>query len=435
MQNETFFIWHKVPFYCVRYDEILNHTNNTIIYIGTQAALADIPAELNCEKLIWQEQDGVHVLIEKMSLKTPAPRNFIALSEYQVDVAARIRAHFGIPGPSIAEAELSRNKLMMKAAVASSGLATPTCYSLNDTLQNPRILEAISSAKLVLKPLDGASSENVQIYSSHRALLMALNNNNTHIDDIDLRKNTARYQIEEFIEGDIWHVDGFVRSGEIALCVSSRYIGNCLDFAKGLPLGSLQCELPATLLAFSRQVVAAVDIQHGCFHLEVFQNASGWVFLEIGHRAGGASVVRAFELHTGVNLHHVHLSAQLGWMPDFATKTSANEDYYGWFVFPGHHLPEGYACIDNAGDFSSSACIHEWHQLPPDKKLCPALTYLETIAPVAGMLRTTSFREGQQFVLDMFENITVTSTTEAERSASCDDDPRGLSRLVNDFPA
>jgi hypothetical protein len=418
MQNETFYIWHKVPFYCVRYDEVLNHTKNNIIYIGTQAALADIPAELNCEKWIWQEQDGIQTLIAKMSVKTPVPHHFIALSEYQIDTAARIRAHFGIPGPTIAEAELSRNKLMMKAAVASSGLATPTCYALDDVLHNPTILDEIGSAQVVLKPLDGASSENVQIYASHHALLMDLNNNTTHIDDIDSRKNTARYQVEEFIEGDIWHVDGYVRAGEIVQCVSSRYIGNCLNFAKGQPLGSLQCELPATLLAFSRQVVAALNIHHGCFHLEVFQNASGWVFLEIGHRAGGASVVRAFELHTGVNLHQIHLSAQLGWALDFATKESAKEDYYGWFVFPGHHLPEGYACIGGAGEFRASPWIHEWHQLPPYKKMSPALTYLEKIAPVAGMLRTESFRECHQFVLDMFENISITSIAEEERSVS-----------------
>ncbi|MEJ1267033.1 ATP-grasp domain-containing protein [Pantoea ananatis] len=286
MQNENIYIWHKVPFYCVRYDEILNHTENNIIYIGTQDALADIPAELNCEKWIWQEQDGIQALISKMSLKTPSQQKFIALSEYQIDTAARIRAHFGIAGPTIAEAELSRNKMMMKAAVASSGLATPTCYALDDVLHDPTILDEIGSAQVVLKPLDGASSENVQIYASHYALRVALNNNTTHIDDIDLRKNTARYEVEEFIEGDIWHVDGYVCAGEIAQCVSSRYIGNCLNFSKGQPLGSLQCELPATLLAFSRQVIAALNIHNGCFHLEVFQNASGWVFLEIGHRAG-----------------------------------------------------------------------------------------------------------------------------------------------------
>ncbi|MEJ1267032.1 hypothetical protein WDV93_04510 [Pantoea ananatis] len=88
-------------------------------------------------------------------------------------------------------------------------------------------------------------------------------------------------------------------------------------------------------------------------------------------------MVRTFELHTGINLHQVHLSAQLGWALDFSTKASAKEDYYGWFVFPGHHLPEGYACIVGADEFRASSWIHEWHPLPPYKKMSRALTYLE----------------------------------------------------------
>lgn len=418
MQDDVIYIWHRVPFYCVRYDEILNHTDNPIVYIGTQSALADIPDGLNCEKWIWREQDGVDILIDMMRTKTPSPRNFIALSEYQIDIAAHIRDYFGMPGPSAAEVELFRNKLMMKAAVAAAGLATPTCHALDTVLDNPTILDAFKSTQIVLKPLDGASSENVQIYPSHHALRLALNNRSTHIDDIDRRQNTARYQVEEFIEGDIWHIDGYVRSGEIELCVSSRYIGNCLSFAQGSPLGSLQCELPATLLTFSRQVIAAVGIKQGCFHLEVFQHASGWVFLEIGHRAGGASVVRAFELRTGVNLHQVHLSAQLGWVPDVIKNTPAKEYYFGWFVFPGHHLPEGYACINGASAFSASPWVYEWHPLPAQVKMSTTLTYLENVAPLAGMLCATSFQDAHNFVLDMFSHISITSITDAEYAIS-----------------
>jgi len=37
---------------------------------------------------------------------------------------------------------------------------------------------------------------------------------------------------------------------------------------------------------------------------------------------------------------------------------------------------------------------------------------------LAGMLRTSSFWECHQFVLDMFENISITSISEEERSVS-----------------
>lgn len=76
------------------------------------------------------------------------------------------------------------------------------------------------------------------------------------------------FEVEEYINGAILHIDGLVKNGKLGVCVASEYLGTCLDYANGFPLGSFQIETTRAIKQWTQQCLQAVDIQQGCFHLE-----------------------------------------------------------------------------------------------------------------------------------------------------------------------
>lgn len=142
-------------------------------------------------------------------------------------------------------------------------------------------------------------------------------------------------ELEEFIVGNIFHIDGFVFAGEVLFCVASQYVGTCLNYINGQPLASHSVEdveEQKRWLIFSKQVHEVMQLPDGAFHLEAFLTNTGErVFLEIGARPGGCYIVPSIEYATGLNLDVAHIQCQLGIAPDVPDE---NIEQFGWVVFP-----------------------------------------------------------------------------------------------------
>jgi hypothetical protein len=76
--------------------------------------------------------------------------------------------------------------------------------------------------------------------------------------------------------------------------MASRYLGTCLDFLQGEPLGSYHVEagpLREGLIDFAFRCVSALGLRDGIFHLEAIAAPDGgWCFLEVGARLGGGEI-------------------------------------------------------------------------------------------------------------------------------------------------
>ncbi|WP_220140199.1 ATP-grasp domain-containing protein [Kitasatospora acidiphila] len=159
---------------------------------------------------------------------------------------------------------------------------------------------------VIVKPVDGAASIGVHRLEDEASLVALL-------PELEL----ARYEIEEFVTGDVHHVDGFAgQYSEVRFQAVSRYVNDCLAFAAGAPLGSVpvqRCELRERIEDFSRRCVAALGIRTTPFHLELFVTPEGeLVFLEIGGRVGGSEVPHLLNKLFGFNLFEVWLRAAAG---------------------------------------------------------------------------------------------------------------------------
>lgn len=406
-------VLHRVPYAKIDYHRGIDHAAHDVTYIGTAKALANIPRELRCVRV---ERPGIDAVSSEVigwarSLAGPAAQPFdrvISMSEYELLDAARVREALGVPGPHLDDVRKVRDKLLMKRLVVAAGLHAPQALPLEDVLQ--AVLPW--SGKTVLKPIDGASSEDVVVFSSAAALASALRSRQTGVRRIDEQQQLAGFEVEEFVSGPILHFDGLVWNGEVRLMVGSRYVGTCLDYARGQPMGSVQFDADAVQQAWVQQAVRAVGIEQGAFHLEAIEDDSGvtprLVFLEIANRVGGADVVDTFELATGIHMPSVELAMVTGLAPK-VNPCAAGGLRFGWFVFPGHHLAAGGCRLEGHEAFRRHPGIHRWNELAAQADLPRSITYQAVEVPVSGVISAASHDEGAALLQRLFAEISVHS--------------------------
>lgn len=404
-------VLHRVPYFKIEYHRGIAHDRHEVTYFGTDRALATLPPELRCERV---SRPGTRSAFEEArDWLARQPRAFdrvISMSEYELLDAARLREHLRVPGPPVAQVALARDKVLMKRAVEEAGLRVPRFLPL------PRFLELDGRApwhgRTVLKPHRGASSEDVLVHDTPRQAAEAVTEHRTGVARLDTGGEREDFQVEEFVSGPIRHYDGLVQGGEILTLTASQYVGTCLEYAQGLPMGSFQIGCSDETRAWVARALAAVRIEDGSFHLEAIVpdgHDGELVFLEVGNRVGGADVVAAVELATGVHLPSYELRVLLG-EPVAGTlpEPPADQRWYGWFVHPGHHLAgREYRGLRGAMAFRSSRRVVAWTELPPGAELPDHITYQAGETVLAGIVAGDTPEETRDWMVDLFDSLSV----------------------------
>jgi hypothetical protein len=412
-------ILHRIPYHKIDYHLGIDHAVHEVTYLGTEKALANIPPGLRCRRI---GRAGIErASVEAVPLLQVEDRfdRVISLSEYELQDAALLRHHFGIEGALPHEVEKVRNKLIMKHEVRAAGLAAPRFMSLRALVESKGA--ASWQGRTVLKPVDGASSEDVHIFDSPAQIMTALNFMSTGIKSLDAASPAIdRFECEEFIEGPILHFDGLVWNDSLIAVTGSRYIGTCLGYAEGRPLGSVQLAMDAVARAWVAASLRAVGIRNGSFHLEAIEHERGMVFLEVANRVGGADVAATFELATGVHLPSAELKILIGESPAVSIHPSKGLRY-GWFVVPGHHIDAEYGRLAGHAAFASHPNMVRWNQISPDQPLPRQITYQAVEVPAAGIVRGETTEQIEEFMRAMFASIRVepVNAPDTANTAAC----------------
>ncbi|HEV3156063.1 MAG TPA: hypothetical protein VGZ00_01830 [Candidatus Baltobacteraceae bacterium] len=398
-------ILHRIPYAKIDYHRGVAHDRHDVTYVGTASALATIPAHLRAQKI---ERPGLLSAADEILARPDIMRRqfdrVISLSEYELADAARLRERFGVPGPTFSDVERVRNKVVMKHAVAAAGLRVPRFVRLDDFLRDPA--RAAWDGTTVLKPVDGASSEDLLILPSLQETHARIFERRTGIARLDGDyPRYDRFEIEEFVDGPILHIDGLVEEERLLTCVASRYVGTCAAYARGIPFGSVQIDDDLDLRSWTASVLSAVGITRGSFHLEAIEHDGELVFLEVAHRVGGADVVATFELATGIHLPSAELALILDEHKRRLPTQRRSQESYGWFVVPGHHLPTTHARVIGHERFITSPMMLRWNQLDESRPLPRTITYQALEVPAAGVVRGASSKELAGFLRSMFDSI------------------------------
>jgi hypothetical protein len=312
------------------YHRYLDHHTDRVSYVTTAAGALRLDAELAEEIRIVDDladRAEVSAVAAELASRNGAFTHILALSEFDLELGAELREQLDVPGKLPAEVRLVRDKVVMKAAVAAAGLRVPANRAVRSADEVWEFAQE-TGFPFVLKPRGGADSQGVHVLIDADSLDQAL------MAEPDL----TDFQCEEFIDGNLYQVDGVVSGGELRTVRSWRCLGSCLDFADGSPFGSVandEVDFEARVVEFTKGVLSALQLTDEVFHLEIFRSSGTdeLVFLEIGARAGGGQVRFVWEEVYGLDLIEASVQVQLGVQREYPTAEIGGE-VAGYLMMP-----------------------------------------------------------------------------------------------------
>ncbi|RMQ47083.1 Biotin carboxylase [Pseudomonas cichorii] len=282
------------------YRKYIDHSQVDVSYISLAGRTRLIDPQVSASVVELEALDADAILQEACTIHHRQPIDFvIAFSEYDLDAAAQVRTELDISGAKIADNLLCRNKASMKAALKGSNVRYPQ-YRNVASRQDVEAFCREHGYPAILKPQVGAASDGVVKIESHA--------------DIPDLADFSGYEVEEYIEGDIYHVDAILAAGSMPYFKVSKYLNTCLDFRNGQPLGSVTVDNPRFIeaaLAFTEEVCTRLNLKNQAIHLELIECRGELVFLEIGGRVGGGEIPFVAMRSEGIDLFDLWTRAAL----------------------------------------------------------------------------------------------------------------------------
>jgi biotin carboxylase len=223
----------------------------------------------------------------------------VALDDFDVETVAHLREHFRMPGMGDSLARNFRDKLAMRTTARNAGLLVPEFTGVFN-YDHLREFMARVAPPWLLKPRSEASSMGIKKIE--------------HADEVwpvleSLGDQQSFFVLEQFVPGDVYHVDGLVDDGEVLFSMAHKYgkpplsvyAGGGVFITRSLDRESEEAK---ALVALNKQVLKAMGLVRGATHSEYIQSHSDGklYFLENAARVGGANIAECVEYASGVNL-------------------------------------------------------------------------------------------------------------------------------------
>jgi biotin carboxylase len=223
----------------------------------------------------------------------------VALDEFDMEVVAHLREHARIPGMGTSAIAYYRDKLAMRTAARDTGFLVPEFVRALNYDELRSYMDRVP-APWLLKPRSEASALGIKKIHRPEDLWRALD---------DLGDRQSHFLMEQFVPGDIFHVDSILSEGKVVFASAHQYGRPPMQVMHegGVfttrTVDRLSPEW-AELTELNSRLAPALGMKHGVTHAEYIRaHADGrFYFLEIAARVGGAFIVDLVEHSTGINL-------------------------------------------------------------------------------------------------------------------------------------
>jgi biotin carboxylase len=221
----------------------------------------------------------------------------VALDDFDVEMGAMIREFLQAPGFGRTVASKFRDKLVMRTEARRLGLRVPEFTAVFNDEEVSRWIDHVPPP-WILKPRSSAASTGLRKVAGRTDLWQALE---------AVAADRGGYLLEQFVSGDVYHVDSILRHGTIVFAVASKYGRPPFEVAHrgGVFVTRRlrdQSAEAAELLAANHVLLTGFGLRNGVSHTEFIAGAGGVNFLETSARVGGAFIVDVVAAATGVHL-------------------------------------------------------------------------------------------------------------------------------------
>jgi len=223
----------------------------------------------------------------------------VALDDFDVEYAADVREHLRLPGMGASVTRFFRDKLAMRTRAREAGLAVPEFTGVFNNDLVKAFIERVP-APWMLKPRWEASATGIKKCHQPDEVWQALE---------ALGDKQSFHLLEQYVVGDLYHVDALTSEGETVFAQASQYATPLFDVMHGGGLFSTRTLAhdsadAVALRAANRAVTEAMGMQRGVMHTEFIKGREDgkFYFLETSCRVGGANIAETVEFATGINL-------------------------------------------------------------------------------------------------------------------------------------
>lgn len=288
--------------------------------------MPDVNKEWNIDHMI----NAVSFLARRENIE-----RIVALDDFDVEKAARLREHLRVPGMGDTTARYFRDKLAMRIRAEEVGINVPPFVHILNYDKIKTYLNEIEPP-YVLKPRMQAGAIGIKKIINEGELWQNLN---------VLGDKQSYFLLEKFIPGNIYHVDSIIVNKEIQFAVASQYGLPPMEVAhQGRVFSSRTIKRGSkdekTLIDMNEMLLKSLGLVKGVSHTEFIKDDKGkFYFLETSARVGGANLADLVFYATGINLWREWAKLEL------------NDDY---------KLPKA---VDNYAGILQSLSKQEWPDL------------------------------------------------------------------------
>ncbi len=221
----------------------------------------------------------------------------VPLDDYDVETAAALREHLRLPGLGETGARYFRDKLAMRTQAAAAGIPVPPFTPVFSYDRLRAYMERVPPP-WVLKPRSEAGAMGIKKLYSAEEVWRWLDR---------LGDEQSFFHLEQFIPGEIYHVDSLVYDGRLLFAQPHKYARPPMTVAheggvfvsRTLPQG----DEAQAILNLNGRLLTAFGLERGATHAEFIRGADGrYYFLEVAARVGGANIEQLVEAASGLNL-------------------------------------------------------------------------------------------------------------------------------------
>lgn len=276
-----------------------------------------IPAGIAREDLL----KGVSYLARSHAIDRVVP-----LDDFDVETGALLREHLRIAGMGETTARYFRDKLAMRVRASDHGVLVPPFVALFNDHAVTAYLDAVPGPWLV-KPRSEAGAIGICKVDTREDVWQ-------HVHALGDKR--AFSLLEQFVPGDIYHVDAIVWDGQVVFSTSHRYGSPPWTVAHQggiFSTGTLDrhTEEARSLDTLTRRLLGTLGLVRGVTHTEFIRahEDGRFYFLETAARVGGAFIVDVIEAATGLNLWREWAKLEIAGEDGHYEVPPHREDYAG----------------------------------------------------------------------------------------------------------